>query len=240
MEALSIIGIIISVLGVILSLLLFNASINNGRKLLINELLYLLNREILQIFSIHRNDKKIIKNKDIINKNLMKLVEIIDKIKFDYWNYIPAIGSNLTYNKNNTVTHFYNINEFYNELDIYLKRKNIYYLKLMIELYDDRLYILQHYHDKLKYIRKFFIGPIIGVKKIYVRKRRYANYSGKKVKLLRKIKNIKTMEMYYNKCYTKFNIFQLSSIKKEKFNRTINDINFKTEKGKEQLPIIYV
>jgi len=60
MDILNIIAFVLSIVGIIISLLLFNASINNGRKILINEIIYRLIYEICFMFSEHtRNEDKI-------------------------------------------------------------------------------------------------------------------------------------------------------------------------------------
>ena len=52
-DILSIIGIIVSTLGVVISLLFFNASLDNSRKVLINKVLYFItfDHEIMSLFS---------------------------------------------------------------------------------------------------------------------------------------------------------------------------------------------
>ncbi|KAF5039098.1 hypothetical protein DSECCO2_547470 [anaerobic digester metagenome] len=56
---LSIIGIIISVAGVIISLLLFNASVNNSRKIILNKAIHFItfDHDILSIFSDATEEK---------------------------------------------------------------------------------------------------------------------------------------------------------------------------------------
>ena len=135
------------------------------------------------------------------------------------------------------MTQIFNVKDTYTVLDNYLKKRNFYVLDMLLNEYDDRLYVIQGYDRKIKYIRKLFIGPIVGVKIYYVRRQETLNYGNKPVKLIKKIRNKKELKKYYDECYMKFNFHRTEKVE---FEREISNIIFKCKKGEERPPHIYV
>jgi len=232
MDILNITAFALSIAGIAISLLLFNASINNGRKILINKIIYRLLYEICFLFSDHiSSDTKIKKRKDW-ELSFIQISKMIDDIELDDKHGIPGIP--ITQNFNNeegTVTEYYSINGLLNSVSDYLKKRKIAGFKLLLEHYDDRIYVTQYYRCKYNYKRRFFIGPIIGADIVLIRINKVAKYGSASTEIKpKKIKNMADLEDYYKNSYLSFP----KIIEKVNFERKL-DFTRTVKKGEESV-----
>ena len=99
-DFLSIAGIIISTIGVIISLIFFNASIDNSRKILLSKILYFIryDHEIMSLFNMatknKRNTSIPLKRENILkfNNSMFRLEEMLKEINFKNDYGVPIIG----------------------------------------------------------------------------------------------------------------------------------------------------
>ena len=242
-DILSIVGIIVSTLGVIISLLFFNASLDNSRKVLINKVLYFItyDHEIMELFSNATSNKKHdttkLLNKERIEKfdsSMFKLEAMMKDISYNNNLGVPIISERDECIDENKYKHTYYISKTYAVMNKYFHERHLPNFYLLLNEWDDRCYFFQHYERKYKYERKFCIGPIVGLKFIYKRRHKTANYCGVETPLIKTIKNEKDFERYYNECYLKMNIF--FDDKPDSLNREIKDLEIITDK-EHQIPI---
>ena len=233
---LSIIGIVVSTIGVIISLLFFNASLDNSRKVLINKVLYFItfDHEIMDLFASATANKKyetissLSKSRiEKFNNSMFKLEAMMKDVSYHNNLGTPIIGESDELLEDKKYKHTYLISETYKVMNTYFSKRNLPNFYLLLNEYDDRCYFLQHYKRLYKYKRKFFIGPIIGLKFIDKRSHKTANYGGVKTPLLRTIKTEKDFEKYYNECYLKMNIFH--NDEPSELNRTIKNLEIITD-----------
>lgn len=236
---LSIIGIIVSVAGVIISLLLFNASVNNSRKIILNKAIHFIifDHDILSIFSDATEEKARNITKERIykfNHNVFMLEEMLKDIDIQNNLGIPIVSESDEQLDNNQFKHTFFLSKTYQVMNDYFRERNLPDFYLMLNEFDDRCSFLQNYERKVKYKRKFGIGPITGIKYVYKRKKEKIKYGKSEVPLIKKIKNIEDFKKYYDKCYCKFDIFNIiSKCEKE---RVIKDIEIGTDE-KNRIPI---
>lgn len=241
-DILSITGIIISVIGVIISLIFFNASIDNSRKILLSKILYFIryDHEIMSLFNNatknKRNTSLPLTRENVLkfNSSMFRLEEMLKEINYKNDYGVPIIGESDEAIENDKRKHTYHLDKTYSIMSEYFKKRNLPDFELLLNEWDDRLYFIQHYKEKYKYKRKFFIGPIIGLKIIYKRQHKFATYANSHIKLIKTIKNISDFEKYYNQCYSNFNIFQFEE--KQDFKREIKNLVIITDKD-HQIPI---
>lgn len=238
-DILSIIGIIVSITGVIISLLFFNASIDNSRKVLINKAIHFINfdHEILSIFSESTDEKKISNAQKRIykfNKDMFMLEEMMKDIKIKNNLEIPIIPESDEIVTDNQYKHTFALSEAYKVMNNYFEERNLPNFYLMLNEYDDRCSFLQNYQRKELYKRKYFIGPIIGIKYIYKRKKKTVKYFNTEVPLIKTIRNMQDFNKYYEQCYCLFDYFKI--IPKCEKERVINDFTEVTDE-KNRIPI---
>ncbi|MDD4110536.1 MAG: hypothetical protein PHS54_03170 [Clostridia bacterium] len=244
MDWLNILSLVISILGVAISLLLFNSSINNSRKILLSKVMYYINydHEIMALFSESTKDKKIrnakITKERVIKfcQNMFRLEEMLKEISYKNELGVPTIPEQDKSINDNEYKHIYGISETFAVMNNYFKKRNLPNFYLLLNEYDDRCYFLQHYYRKEQYIHKWGIGPIIGLKYIYKRKHVSANYGGFSTPLIKKIKNEKDFEKYYNECYCNMKIFD-NNKQKQTVNREIENLEMITDK-EHRIPIV--
>ena len=183
-----------------------------------------------------RNTSIPLKRENILkfNNSMFRLEEMLKEINFKNDYGVPIIGESDEAIENEKRKHTYHLDKTYSVMSEYFKKRNLPDFELLLNEWDDRFYFIQHYYEKYKYERRFFIGPIIGLKIIYKRKQKYAIYGNKHIKLVRRIKNISDFEKYYNECYSYFDIFQFE--KKQDFKREIENLVITTDKD-HQIPI---
>ena len=235
---LSISGIVVSILGVVISLLLFNASVDNGRKIIINRVLRSLNREVLWAFTngnlSEKNEKKY-KERDKCNYALGTIHHDLHEIRYASFG-VPVVDINSQIQlKTGEWESSIRLSDVFNAIDEYFMRRHIDGLTLMLEYYDDRLLLCQHYEEKRKYIRKFKVGPIIGVKINYKRREKTVRYRDASVKLIKRIASYEDYKKYYEQCYLKFD--NIIPNEKKLFERSINDVVL-TADDQSQYPIV--
>lgn len=237
-DILSIIGIIVSVTGVIISLLLFNASVNNSRKIILNKAIHFIIFDILSIFSDATEEKAQNITKERIykfNHNMFILEKILKDINIqNKLGIIPIVLESDEQIDNNQFKHTFLLSKTYQVMNDYFRERGLPDFYLMLNEFDDRCSFTQNYKQKVKYKKKFGIGPITGIKYVYKRKREKVKYGKSEVPLIKTIKNIKDFIKYYGKCYCKFDIFNIiSKCEKE---RAIKDIEIITDE-KNRIPI---
>jgi hypothetical protein len=137
---------------------------------------------------------------------MIKLEEMLKNINYINRFEVPIIGVSSNKIENNKYKNIYNISITYEYIRKYFKKRKLPDFYLLLNEYDDRCYFLQHYKRIPKYKRKWFIGPIIGLKIKYKRKHKFANYAGVKTPLIKYIKNEKDFDKYYKECYCNMNI----------------------------------
>jgi hypothetical protein len=231
MDILNIIAFVLSIVGIIISLLLFNASINNGRKILINKIIYRLIYEICFMFSEHTRNEDKIKKRTEWERSMIQISKMIDDIRLDDKHGVPTIPIAQQFNnEEGTVTENISLNCLLNNVSDYLEKRNIFGFKLLLENYDGRIYATQHYRCKYVYKRLLLVGPIVGVKIILIRSNKEAKYGlSSPVEITpKKIKNMKDLEYYYKNTYLLFP----AVIEKVSFERKL-DITRTIKKGEE-------
>lgn len=242
-DILSIIGIVVSTIGVIVSLLFFNASLDNSRKVLINKVLYYItfDHEIMNLFESATLNKKFETTSSLsrvrvekFNNSMFKLEAMMKDVSYHNNFGVPIIGESDESLGDNKYKHTYHISKTYQVMNKYFNERNLPNFYLLLNEYDDRCYFLQNYKRIYKYKRKFFIGPIIGLKFLYKRRHKTANYMGVKTPLLKTIKTEKDFEKYYNECYLKMNIFH--NDKPTEMNRIIKDLEIITDE-EHRIPV---
>ena len=233
-EWLSIVGVVVSMVGVILSLLLFNASINNGRKILLNNVLYKMTYEVLFMFSPLNNGNQRVKDYDKFNKSLISIHMMLNEISYCSTG-VPGLQISTSYTDTKAIQTF-NIYKTYHAVVDYLESRNIKGLEILMEYFDDRFSIMQCFNQERKYIRKWFIGPIIGIKVSATRNKPSIAFSSNLIYPIpiKKITNINDIKTYYNNVYLKFDPF----LRQKTYDVERKDIDVVQEvpKGKE-IPI---
>lgn len=238
-DILSVIGIIVSVIGVILSLLLFNGSVNNSRKIILNKAIRFItfDHELLGIFFDATKERSVDITVERIykfNKNMFLLEEMLKDIRIENKFGIPTIPEEEHRISDDEYKHTFALSKMYKEIYSYFKERKLPNFELMLNEYDDRCLFLQHYNKKIRYIRKFLIGPIVGLKYIYRRKKKVVKYGKVEVKLVKNIKSIEDFYKYYDKCYCYYDF--LGRTPKFEKERTINDVIFVTDED-NRIPI---
>jgi len=233
----TIFGIVISSFGVLLSLLLFNASINNNRKIILNDVIKEINRGLFCLFTEDHNKEYKMKQFDGFVKNTIKIDAQLNQIEFKNNILLPGIPHSTSYIADKAIQTF-DLNKAYKSMIDYFESRNIYGLDIALEFYDDRLMALQFYALKHEYIKKFFIGPIIGLR-ISAIKHTNEAYISKDQSLkipIDRIGNKQDLKTYYDNFYVKLipRFFQ----EPKSFDRIISNIVNETEKGKER-PITF-
>ena len=204
MEWLSITGVIISIVGVILSLMLFNASINNSRKILLNNILYKLTFDVFFMFSPLEDGIKRVNDYNKFNKSLMSIHNLLNEINYSSYGVpILQISTSFTDTKAKQTFHVY---KTYQAVKEYFESRNIKGIDVLLEYYDDRFSIMQCFNQKRKYIRKCFFGPIVGIKIFAQRNRPSIAFSSnlKYTIPMKKISNTNDIINFYNDVYLKF------------------------------------
>ena len=238
MEWLSILGISVSVVGVILSLMLFNASINNGRKILLNNILYDITYELFFMFSKFNGDESRVKDVHKFNRAFIKIGTQLNQIKYDSKIGVPLLGWSTSYDNEVATQKFGVVKEYNNMLEYFNKRK-IYGIDILMEYFDDRMYFIQSFSQKRKYIRRFFVGPIIGIRVYAVRNKKTIAFNKNMVHEIpiRKVKSQNGLKKYYDEVHMKFSpIIRQQTVP---FERNDMDIVTKVKKGKELPLTIY-
>lgn len=242
-DILSIIGIIVSTLGVVISLLFFNASLDNSRKVLINKVLYFItfDHEIMSLFSeatingmFSTSNSLSVEKIKKFNSSMFRLEEMMKDISYKNKFGIPIIGESDTLIESDKYKHTYRICETYEIMNEYFKERRLPNFYLLLNEWDGRFYFSQHYKRIYKYKRRFFIGPIVGLEFVYKRMHKTANYGNVKTPLIKKIKNEKDFEKYYTECYLKMDL--PNSVIKHEFERKIRNLEIITDKD-HQIPI---
>ena len=154
------------------------------------------------------------------------------KIRNDFG--IPIIPESDEIISDNQYKHTFALSEVYKVMNNYFEERNLPNFYLMLNEYDDRCSFLQNYQRKVRFKRKFFIGPIIGIKYIYQRKRKSVKYVNTEVFLIKTIRNIQDFNKYYDQCYCLFDYFNI--IPKCEKERVINDLTEVTDE-KNRIPI---
>ncbi len=234
----SIIGASISIIGVILSLLLFNSSINNGRKILLKRILILIQTELLYFFSPILDNKYKVSKRENIYKSLVNIESLLDEINYYPKIDIPGLKIKKDSLDNNMIKNTILLNEFYKNLEEYLNKRNITNFRLIDVYFNGAFELLQYYNLNIKYNKRFLIGPIQGVKTVLYRKKKFALIDKAKIPLIRKINNEKKLEKYYNECYMNFN-YKVSLKEKEKLDKP-GDIVITTPKDKQLKTTWYI
>jgi len=212
MNVLSTVSLCISIVGVIISVSLFNASINNGRKVLLKKILYMTTYDICFMFSPLEKDENKIKNKTKWERSMIKIGQLFDELKFNSKISIPGISFSQSVSKkdNTIITEQFFLDSALSRTIDYYKSRNIKGFDLLLEGYDGRVYLSQHYHRVYIYTHFLFVGPINGVKIVYKRNKKIANYGGHITKITpKKIRNMKDFRKYYDKCYMDFNFSKI-------------------------------
>lgn len=227
---LSVIGIVVSTVALIVSVWLFDLSLDNSRKVLLHKIDYFItyDHQIISLFSdltingTKRNCNVSEKDIEIFNKSVFELSRLLNDIKYSYL-ATPIIydGSELN-NDNENYKHNFYVKNAFDYLCTYFQKRNLPNFKLRLEYYDDRLYLKQHYTGIIKYRRKCLIGPIIGYKIVYKRNHKYAIYGQTKIKLIKSIRNENDYKKYYNTCYVNIPTTN-TTIEKKPFERVISD-----------------
>jgi len=224
-DMLSVAGIIVSILGVGISLFLFNASVDNGRKIILSRILRSLNREVLWVFTngslSAKNDEKY-KERDKCNYTLGSIHHDLHEIRYAS-SGVPVVEINSQRQlETGEWESSIRLADVFDALNEYFMRRHIEGLKLMLEYYDDTLLLCQHYDEKRVYVRKFKVGPIIGVKINFRRRKKTVRYRNATVKLMKRINSYEDYKRYYEQCYLKFDNINLD--KKQQFERSIDDV----------------
>jgi hypothetical protein len=239
MDILSIVGIVISSIGVVFSLLLFCASVDNGRKILINKVINTINSEVLLMFCEHPfqgNYTQKLKEREKFNQSLWALHRALQEI-----NYISnIIVPQLEVSKSEMITdnkwrNTFDLSQLFISVDEYFKKRHFIGIDFMLEYFDSRLMLCGNYNMEPEYIRRMLIGPIIGVRMQFVRIRERVSYvgNGEETELIKSIKSIKDYKRYYDECYMKFN-FNTHIIERKSFKREIKEMIIETD---YQMPI---
>ena len=232
MDWLSVAGIIISAVGVIISFLLFNASINHGRKIFFNELIYFIKHEIFETISLLEeqvsskeiNMEQIEKEKQGFNRALITIHEKLNSLYYNEKRSVPLMKTKQKTNEDGTITSTFLIKKTYKEIIDYFKYRRIDGVDLFLESYYDRLHLYQHYYYKFVFKRYFLIGPVKGVDIVFIRRHKFAEHKGVSTEIpVRKIKNFSSYKKYYDAAYSKFPVFSDHN-KKKKFMHEIQDI----------------
>lgn len=227
---LSVIGIVVSTVALIVSVWLFDLSLDNSREVLLHKIDYFItyDHNIMSLFAdltVDEKQKKCpIKEEDIekFNQSIFELTRLLNDIRYSYIsNPIIYDGSKPADDGKSYIHEFY-VKKAYDYLLTYFQKRYLPNFKLYLEHYDDRLYLKQHYLGRIIYKRRCLIGPIIGYKVIYKRRHKYAVYGQIKIKLIKSIRNEKDYKKYYDKCYTKIPLSEVG-IRKKTFERTISD-----------------
>ncbi|MDE6667552.1 MAG: hypothetical protein K2K38_04295 [Clostridia bacterium] len=227
---LSIVGIVVSTIALIVSVWLFDLSLDNGRKVLLHKIDYFItyDHEIFSIFSkltISEDRLKPTVKGEIVekyNKSMFELSRMLNDIKYSYFD-IPLIpeGSELN-DDGKTYKHKYYVKNAYEAIQMYFVKRNLPNFKIYLDYHDDRLYLVQHYSARIKYKRNYLIGPIIGYRIVYKRRNKFANYGQRRIKLMKVIKTEKDYKKYYYNCYLKF-FDENEVIKHQPFEREVAD-----------------
>lgn len=242
-DILSIIGIAVSTIGVIISLIFFNASIDNSRKVLINRVLYFINfdHEIMSLFVDSTKNRRFANTKTItrtriekFNQSMLQLESMLKEIYYNNKFGVPLIGESDCQIENNKYKHTYLISKTFELMNQYFRERNLPNFYLMINEWDDRCLFLQHYNKIIKYKRKFLIGPINGITFTYKRKNKTVTYGKTTIPLIKKIKTEDDFRKYYNECYSKLDILDKAII--ESCERELLDLEIITDK-ENQIPI---
>jgi hypothetical protein len=237
MDIVSIVSLIVSTIGVIVSLYFFNASIDNSRKVLLNKLLTSISYDVCWMFSVLEKDERKISEHGKFKETMLAIDSLLNQIEYNSKQPIPSIGFSLKYEENKVVNTLH-MRKGYENISKYFSLRNIKNFDLLVEEYDDRLYFHQHYRRVYRYIRKICFGPIIGVKVIYKRTNLSATYGSKQTKIsVKTIRNLNDLKKYYEETFLHFSFIEPDS--KVAFERDIHDIVFQTVKGKEMPITIY-
>lgn len=236
-DTLSIIGVVVSITGVIVSLFLFNASINNNRKILLNNVLNRIMYDVFFMFSTHNPDSQRVSKVHDFNRALMKIDTMLNEV--DYNNKgVPLLSWSTTFS-GEKATQTFHINNAFKEVKKYFERRHIKGMDVFIEYFDDRISLIQCYEQRRRYIHKFVIGPIIGIKVYAVRNKKKIAFNDKLVYPIpiKKIRNLREMKIYYDKCYMKFDSFvRQNTVSLERNNIDVTQI---VKKGEEIPPTFY-
>lgn len=238
MDWLAILGIVVSIIGVVLSLIIFNASVNNGRKIILNNVMYEIDRELFYIYNPYISEDEKIKYIDTYVRSFAKIDKQLNEINYKTNIGIPLIQYETTY-KEDIANQTFKLNESLKELFNYFMQRNIQGVDLLFDFHNDRFSILQMYSQKRKYIRRLIFGPIIGMRITAVRKSKeiFINKEKNIPNPVRKIKNQKDLEKYYNQCYLKFAPMFLMPVQSYE----MKSMNFTkvSKKGKERPITMY-
>ena len=129
MDGLSIAGIVVSTVGVILSLLLFNASINHGRKIFFNELIYFIKHEIFETFSLFEEQNanhdlsidEIGKEKSSFDRALITIHEKLNSLHYNEKRGVPLMETRQKNNADGTVTSTFLLKDTYKKIIDYFE-----------------------------------------------------------------------------------------------------------------------
>lgn len=112
----------------------------------------------------------------MFNKDMFMLEEMMKDIKIKNNLEIPIVPESVEILIDNQYKHTFALSEVYKVMNNYFEERNLPNFYLMLNEYDDRCSFSQNYQRKELYKRKFFIGPIMGIKYIYKRKKKTVKY----------------------------------------------------------------
>lgn len=238
---LDITGVIISFTGVILSLLLFNASINNQRKIILNKVLSIIESDLFLVFNPFMSEDEKIKLVDKFFRAFYKIHGELNQISFDSETGIPVIPQSISY-KNDKTKHKYNFNEALENMVEYFESRKIVNIDLLFDYHRGSFNVQQVFSKRISYKRFLLIGPIIGLK-IYFKRMKPVFRLNKKTQIpitVKTIENRDDLKEFYDKTYIPLCKIDPTNNKPESFERQDYNIIKITEKGKEDPLKIYV
>lgn len=199
---LNIVSLVVTTFGVVITVFLFDISVNNSRKIHLNEII----DNLLKVFNLFNsyipNEYKV---RDIMQSDhiMDQIYNTIMKINYNTRNQVHHIGFS-TKTEGDAKYHVYHSQKFLDNLEQDLAKSNIHGIKLLYEYFYGHNYFLQHYDIRWAYIRPirhFF--TIVGMRPRFVLKKESFKYGKFEFSPSHKIiHNIGQFEEYVAECNT--------------------------------------
>ena len=199
------VGIIISSIAIIVSILLFNASVNTQRKIELVKIKSLL-FEVLSVFrpdfNVYDFNEKVQIIDELVNPSMIEISEHLNLIKACFKS-VPMLNIHEeSLKKGNSLEYKYTIDlkEYYKKLIDYFSKSKINNLGLIVEYYNPSNLFSLNYSEKIIYRRFLLINPITGYTIVYIRNSTHMdpNRFNVNLKLKKRISKYKHLEKYFS------------------------------------------